>query len=500
MVVEVPVRVFARPRPRLESEDAYSDCIELQEARNELWVRPQTKEQQKWCPNGDQNYVFDGLLSEDLSTQDSVYEKCAEKVVDTVLEGYNGTVMAYGQTGAGKTFTMSGKVSHVSNLQAFHQMSEGPQRGIMQRAMEHVFREVSKLNSNGGGGAEVTASYIEIYNDVVHDLLQEDTNAIALRKSVAGSENSGGGGATSPSGRAFPGVSRHPLTSRDHAMELLHMGLKRRQVAAHNLNRDSSRSHAILTLYVTQRKPAGAGGGHGNGNGGVAETVQSRLDLVDLAGSERLSKTQSSGVHQSEAQHINKSLSFLEQVILAIGDPNREHIPYRTCKLTQFLKESLGGNSYTVFIANVRLESAYLSETIRTCRFAQRMLNVKNTPILNVMRTINDKGMAAYIQKLVDENNHLKEELALYDSLSQTQKEYDPYNDEQRGNLNEQILRCGRTLCPFVCDTHTHTLSLSLSPSSPPPHTLADLKRNVLLFFPLCWFRALGTSRAIPGA
>ena len=138
------------------------------------------------------------------------------------------------------------------------------------------------------------------------------------------------------------------------------MGLKRRQVAAHNLNRDSSRSHAILTLYVSQRKPGGGGGG--------GESVQSRLDLVDLAGSERLSKTQSSGVHQSEAQHINKSLSFLEQVILAIGDPNRDHIPYRTCKLTQFLKESLGGNSYTVFIANVRLESAYLSETIRTCR------------------------------------------------------------------------------------------------------------------------------------
>ena len=449
MAVEVPVRVFARPRPRLEAQDAYSDCIELVEERDELWVRPQTKEQQKWCPAGDQNFGFDGVLSEGMSTQESVYATCAEKVVTTVLEGYNGTVMAYGQTGAGKTYTMSGKVAKITNLELFHNMSEGPDKGIMQRAVEHVFKALKHRNAvaakqlGAGGGRngrsgetstsnEVSVSYIEIYNDVVHDLLQEDTHSIALRKSIVSSES-----VVSPSDRNFPGVLRHGVNSRDHAMELLHTGLKRRQVASHNLNRDSSRSHAIFTLYITQKSGSPAVKDSKEAN--QAEAVHSRLDLVDLAGSERLSKTQSSGVHQSEAQHINKSLSFLEQVILAIGDPNRDHIPYRTCKLTQFLKESLGGNSYTVFIANVRLESAYLSETIRTCRFSQRMLNVKNSPILNVIR--NDKNISQYVQKLVDENNHLKEELALYDSLTRVQKEYDPYTDEQRGNLYEQLIK-----------------------------------------------------------
>ncbi|QDZ21314.1 kinesin [Chloropicon primus] len=452
MAPDVPVRVFARPRPRQE-EDGYPECMEVQEGREEIWIRPETKEQTKICP-ADQNFVFDGVLTERATTQDLVYSRCAEKVVSTVLEGFNGTVMCYGQTGAGKTYTMSGKVGDITNLEAFHAMSEGPDRGIMQRAVEQVFKAKAQMNSGGqmgAGGVEdkgkakgsvevsLKMSYIEIYNDIVHDLIQEDTNSIALRKSVAGKESA----ASTPQMRN--GASCHSVSSRDQAMELLHLGLRRRQVAAHNLNRDSSRSHAILTLYVTRgsgKRSAEAGKGgpkRGSASSDAEETIQSRLDLVDLAGSERLSKTQSSGVHQSEAQHINKSLSFLEQVVLAIGDPNRDHIPYRTCKLTQFLKESLGGNSYTVFVANVRLESSFLSETVRTCRFAQRMLNVKNSPILNVMR--NDKNVSQYIQKLVDENNHLKEELALYDSLSQVNREYEPYTDEQRAILLEQLER-----------------------------------------------------------
>ena len=390
-----PVRVVARPRPRVE-EDDYPECIEPQENRDELWIRPQTKDHTKHCPAGDQNFVFDGVLSEEGTTQNTVYSSCAEKVVSTVLGGYNGTVMCYGQTGAGKTYTMSGNVSNVSNLEAFHAMSEGPDRGIMQRAIDHIFKSKAQAQAssaarhrggeNAGGGARqgdasnseirLKMSYIEIYNDVVHDLIQEDTHSIALRKSMVNEAS-----VVSPLGRHFPGVSRHEVSTRDHAMELLHAGLKRRQVAAHNLNRDSSRSHAILTVYVTrggQKKDRRANGGaraEASAGKNEGEAVHSRLDLVDLAGSERLSKTQSSGVHQSEAQHINKSLSFLEQVVLAIGDPNRDHIPYRTCKLTQFLKESIGGNSYTVFIANVRLESSFLSETIRTCRFAQRWVD-----------------------------------------------------------------------------------------------------------------------------
>ena len=452
MAVDVPVRVFARPRPR-EDEDAYPECLEAQVDRDEVWIRPQTKEQAKMCPT-DQNFVFDGVLAENQTTQDQVYSRCAEKVVSTVLEGYNGTVMCYGQTGAGKTYTMSGKVGDISNLEAFHAMSEGPHRGVMQRAVEQVFR--AKKQAAEGVEMTIRMSYIEIYNDIVHDLIQEDTNSTALRRSVSSGQDANRG---APKPQIRNGASCHVVTSRDHAMELLHLGLRRRQVASHNLNRDSSRSHAILTLYVTQRMPGrrqgAAPGAAGNGApdsyakrsersreeaaASEGERVQSRIDLVDLAGSERLSKTQSSGVHQSEAQHINKSLSFLEQVILAIGDPNRDHIPYRTCKLTQFLRESLGGNSYTVFVANIRLESAFVNETVRTCRFAQRMQNVKNSPILNVMRQ--DKDISRYIQSLVDENNHLKQELALYDSLSQASKEYDPYTDEQREALLDQVLR-----------------------------------------------------------
>ena len=432
MKEEEAVKVYARPRPKdigIDASESKQECIILREEDGEVWLRPQNAEQQKWCPAGDQNFTFDKVFSDVNVSQETVYKYCAEEVVTAVLSGYNGTVMAYGQTGAGKTYTMSGKVGW--NKQVDLNVTDSQHKGVMQRAVDQVFKVVTRSNAVASSKQdqsevldEVDISYIEIYNDIVIDLLQEEPRMGTSERKESTND------------RGFGNISRLSVKSRDHALELMRVGLKRRQVAGHNLNRDSSRSHAIFTIYLrrTFQKANSASAGEKK-----TESIHSRLDLVDLAGSERLSKTQSSGSQQAEAQHINKSLSFLEQVIIAIGDPNREHIPYRTCKLTQFLKESLGGNSYARMITNIRTEQDFLSETIRTCRFAQRMLRVKNQPILNVLR--DDKDISRYMQKLMKENNHLKEELALYDSLSQRKIAYEPYNNEQRANVREQVVK-----------------------------------------------------------
>ena len=205
---------------------------------------------------------------------------------------------------------------------------------------------------------------------------------------------------------------------------MLGQGNMNRSVAAHNLNRDSSRSHAIISVVVEQLDREG-------------ERTVAKLNMVDLAGSERLSKSGSSGQVQTEAQHINKSLSFLEQVVVALGDPTRGHIPYRSCKLTHILRDSLGGNCKTLMITNLRGELEQFDETLRSCRFAQRMMLIQNSLARN--RTADG---AREVQRLEREVVDLKEELAMYDALAgKTGVQYEPYAPELRRQVREEALQ-----------------------------------------------------------
>ena len=162
--------------------------------------------------------------------------------------------------------------------------------------------------------------------------------------------------------------------TEEDALNCLFEGELARTVAAHQLNQRSSRSHTVLTVHIESRSRVES----------TDKVVNSKLNLVDLAGSERTKKTGSSGLTLKEATYINKSLSFLEQVVIALSSNIRDHIPYRQSRLTNLLRDSLGGNCKTVMIANIWPEASHIEETIGTLKFATRMMRVSNEAIVNV--------------------------------------------------------------------------------------------------------------------
>eukprot|EP00891_Asterochloris_glomerata_P001294 jgi/Astpho2/1294/e_gw1.00024.25.1_t len=265
---------------------------------------------------------------------------CGREIVSSVLDGYNGTIMAYGQTGSGKTYTMTGE--------------QCPMQGIMPRAISQVFRELKR----NAPQFNVGVSYVEIYNEGFRDLLQPETK---IKSSMS----------LPLMGTLFLASScTSSGMQRLRACLTLMQGQRNRHVAGHGLNDRSSRSHTIFTLWVQTCNAEG-------------QSFSSKLNLVDLAGSERYTKTGAEGSVAKEAMHINKSLSFLEQASSGLHAtppcPERHmcHVPYRSSKLTHFLKDSIGGNCQTLLVSCIWSDECQLSETLSTCRFAQRMMQVR---------------------------------------------------------------------------------------------------------------------------
>ena len=194
-----------------------------------------------------------------------------------------------------------------------------------------------------------------------------------------------------------------------------------RTVGATALNVASSRAHTIFTLHIESRSRVES-----------ADKVSfSKLHLVDLAGCERTKKSNSSGARLVEAQAINKSLSFLEQVVLALSDKKREHIPYRQAKLTNFLRDSIGGNCKTVMIANIWPEKRHLEEMSCTLKFATRMMKVQNEATVNIMQ-----DPALQIKRYEKEIRDLKQELAMHDTLSNRGRiNYAAYNQREQTEI-----------------------------------------------------------------
>ncbi|XP_009995101.1 PREDICTED: kinesin-like protein KIF9 [Chaetura pelagica] len=324
------------------------------------------------------SFRLDGVLHN--TSQELAYQALAEKLVSQALTGYNGTIMCYGQTGAGKTYTTMGPTT------------EHKQRGIIPRALEQVFKATAQSVEPV---ITVQISYLEIYNETMFDLLS----------SVA---SPGAGGiqltvADCPGGVYVKGLSVHPVSHEEDALSLLFKGETNRVVAEHSLNRNSSRSHCIFTIYLESHFTGFSDG----------KCISSKINLIDLAGSERLSKTGSEGQLLKEATYINKSLSFLEQIIIALGDPKREHIPYRQSKLTHVLKDALGGTCNTVLVANICGEAEHVEETLSSLRFATRMKGINSEPLIR--ESYSQEGTVKAMEK---EILLLKQELAVHDSLA----------------------------------------------------------------------------------
>jgi len=212
--------------------------------------------------------------------------------------------------------------------------------------------------------------------------------------------------------------------SEEDALNCLFEGDLARTVSAHQLNARSSRSHTVFTLHIESRSRVES----------TDKIVHSKLNLVDLAGSERTKKTGSSGVTLKEATFINKSLSFLEQVVIALSSSVRDHIPYRQSRLTNLLRDSLGGNCKTIMVANIWPEASHLEETVSTLKFATRMMRVANEASVNVQF---DKHLL--IKRCEKEIRDLKQELAMHDTLKNRGRvTYDHYGPEQQADIRTQ--------------------------------------------------------------
>ena len=218
-------------------------------------------------------------------------------------------------------------------------------------------------------------------------------------------------------GVAVKNLTMHTCDSEGDALNMLFEGELNRCYDAHELNDRSSRSHCIYTMYIESRSRVES----------TEKIVYSKLQLVDLAGSERTKKTGTHGTQLTEARYINKSLTFLEQVVLALSDRKRDHIPYRQAMLTNYLRDSIGGNCKTCMVANVQCQKLHIEETISTLKFAQRMMKVRNEATVNLSI---DPTLA--IKRYEKEIRDLKQELAMHDTLSNRGRvNYDTYSNEE---------------------------------------------------------------------
>ncbi|GMI12718.1 hypothetical protein TrLO_g15694 [Triparma laevis f. longispina] len=346
-------------------------------------------------------FQFDRLLPPP-TTNSSLFQLSTLPLIRSALAGYNATLLTYGQTGAGKTFTTFGPPAGSGGSYK--------DRGLCARAVAGIFNELKKQDK---GGIEVRVSCIEIYNESLFDLLgfaggedsQREVDDRRYNKTNRDQPNN----TTVPTLALFESASSGPqvrglrmplIQNSEEGLNLLFESQMNRAIAEHQLNDASSRSHCIFTFHFVVRSEGG-------------KIISSKLNIVDLAGSERLAKTEAAGQVQRESNFINKSLSFLEQVVIALASKSRDHIPYRQSKLTHVLKDSLGGNCNTLMIACIWPHLNHLDQTVSTLKFATRMQMVKNKPTVN-----ENKGGGVGSAKLLRQIKQLKEELSFHDVIS----------------------------------------------------------------------------------
>ena len=362
-------------------------------------------------------YMFDKIFGVD-AVQDQIFEEIGRPLCEHVLNGFNSCCFAYGQTGAGKTYTIFGE--------------GGDKRGLIPRSMECIFESLDRKTPFKK--IALFCSFLEIYLDNVRDLGDAylEQQGYATKKMVQPWEREGQGkkGVISrpPSGRSSRGgssvsdsneyvsldirekpdgtvfvkdLSNIQVSTIEEVFDIMEAGFSKRATYETNMNPVSSRSHSVFTLTVVQTD-----------RNDPDDVVTGMFNLVDLAGSERLAKSGSEGVRLREAALINKSLSALGNTVMALdsGDPTR-FIPYRDSKLTRVLQDSLGGNSYTTLLAAVNPLLPHYEETLSTLQFANRCRAIENLPRVNYMET-GAAGQEKRIKKLQAEVADLQAELA----------------------------------------------------------------------------------------
>ncbi|XP_077218072.1 P-loop nucleoside triphosphate hydrolases superfamily protein with CH (Calponin Homology) domain-containing protein [Tasmannia lanceolata] len=329
------IRVYCRIRPFLPGQTGKPTTIEYIGENGELLVVNPFKQGK----DGHRMFKFNKVFGPTASQEEVFLD--TQPLIRSVLDGYNVCIFAYGQTGSGKTYTMSGPNE-----------SSKEDWGVNYRALNDLFHISQSRRSTFF--YEVGVQMVEIYNEQVRDLLTTDGQQKRL----------GIWSTSQPNGLAVPDASMYPVKSTSDVLELMQIGLMNRAVGATALNERSSRSHSVLTVHVR---------GSDLENGA---SLRGSLHLVDLAGSERVDRSEATGDRLREAQHINKSLSALGDVIFALAQKS-PHVPYRNSKLTQVLQSSIGGQAKTLMLVQLNPDVESYSETISTLKFAERTSGVE---------------------------------------------------------------------------------------------------------------------------
>ncbi|XP_045495500.1 kinesin-like protein KIF13A isoform X4 [Colias croceus] len=379
---KIKVAVRVRPFNRREIELG-TQCVVEMETQQTILQNPQSthdkeRKQPKTFAFDHCFYSLDPGLS-NYASQKTVFECLGRDILDNAFEGYNACIFAYGQTGSGKSYTMMG--------------APGPDEGgIIPRLCDALFERIAKQQSPPALTYKVEVSYMEIYNERVHDLLDPETT----RRSLRVREHA-------VLGPYVDGLSQLAVTSYQDIDNLMTEGNKSRTVAATNMNSESSRSHAVFSVVLTQTLCDSATG--------VSGEKVARLSLVDLAGSERAVKTGAVGDRLKEGSNINKSLTTLGLVISKLADQSSgknnkdKFVPYRDSVLTWLLKDNLGGNSKTVMVATISPAADNYEETLSTLRYADRAKRIVNHAV------VNEDPNARIIRELRQEVEALKEML-----------------------------------------------------------------------------------------
>uniref|UniRef100_A0ACD5ZKV2 Uncharacterized protein n=1 Tax=Avena sativa TaxID=4498 RepID=A0ACD5ZKV2_AVESA len=330
------IRVLCRIRPFQPGENEKSSSVEYIGENGELVLSNPTKPKE-----GSKNFTFNKVFGPN-TTQDMVF-KDIQPLIRSVLDGYNVCIFAYGQTGSGKTYTMMGP-----------EKASEKEWGVNYRALNDLFN-ISHYRQDTIT-YELSVQMIEIYNEQIRDLLIVGG---VQKKYPFWIQNT-----IQPNGIAVPDATMCPVHSTSHVIELMQTGHGNRAMSATALNERSSRSHSVVTIHVRGQDLK------------TGNTLRGALHLVDLAGSERVDRSAVTGDRLKEAQHINKSLAALGDVIFSLSQKNA-HVPYRNSKLTQVLQTSLGGHAKTLMFVQVNPDVTSYTETLSTLKFAERVSGVE---------------------------------------------------------------------------------------------------------------------------
>lgn len=413
-MVAANIKVFLRVRP--SAKPARGVVVKPEEGTVVFELDKASPDGQVNNSRTSHTFKFDGILPMQI-TQEQVFDVVAKPVIDDVINGINGTIFAYGQTGSGKTFTITGGTERFDD------------RGLIPRTIAYMFESFRR----GDAQYRMYISYLEIYNNDGYDLLSrddctqrlEDLPKVQLREDEDGNTK-------------LRNLSINVAEKVEDALNLLFLGDTNRQVAETPMNDASTRSHCMFILWVDSSHRE-------------SDTVRrAKLHLVDLAGSERIGKTGVGGKLQKEATHINLSLHHLETVIVALHERSlghRTHVPYRNSTMTQVLRDSLGGNCKTVMVGTAASEDDNVDESISTCRFAQRVAQIKNNASVN-----EELDPALLIKRLKREVGELKDELKLIQNEGASDDEQLSAEDiEQCKRLVSSYLEEPDPMAPFVC-------------------------------------------------